>query len=116
MSDSVELKTVKMCRQQLETALMGLGKKLVCFLSQKGFITDEDHEKICNPESFLSEADKAGIIAKRIVNRIQQDSDDYHKLVHWFKLAGIHYQPIVNTLDAEYKRQSNPDGDSEWFN
>ena len=58
-SDPPELRTLKACTPQLETALKGLESGLVHFLNQEGFITDHVVDEVLNPLSMLTEADKA---------------------------------------------------------
>ncbi len=102
MSDSKELKTLKKCTPQLETALLGLDSTLVHFLYGEGFFTDDVRDKILNPATLLSEADKAIELVKWIRNRVKQDKKSYHVLVWRFKQLGKLYQPIVAVLEAEY--------------
>lgn len=102
MSDSIELKTIKKCASQLETALVGLDSKLVHFLQEEGYITDDVHDRILNPASLLGRSDKASELVKWIRNRIQLHSESYHMLINWFRKNGKLYQPIVNILELEF--------------
>lgn len=102
MSDSLELKTIKQCTSQLETALIGLDRKLVHFLNQEGFIQDSICERILNSQSSMDDTEKAGQLVKWIKNRVKQDHQSYHTLLNYFKEGGKHYKPIVNTLEGEF--------------
>ncbi len=104
MPDSVELKTIKKCTSALETALREIDRDLVHFLNDEGFIRDEAHDTILNSSS-RSEASKAGELVTRIKTTVDLDPAKYHTLISWFKEKGASYQPIVNILEDEYRRQ-----------
>ena len=106
-SDSPELRTLQACTPQLETALKGLDSGLVHFLNHNNFITVD---KVRNPVTMLTEADKAWELVKWIKNRVKQDPPSYHVLLGRLKQSGNLYKPIVNILEAEYARQ-NPQGE-----
>lgn len=105
MSDSIELITVKECTPQLETALRGIDTEVVHFLYHEGFITDNVRDKVLNPASCLSEADKASELVKWIRNRVQQDRESYHIFLRRLKESGKLYQPIAGKMEAEYERK-----------
>ena len=113
MSESPELQTVKKCVQQLETAFRGLDRRLVQFLNQNGFITESIQERLLNPVSALTEEQKAGELVKWIKNRIEQDCTSFHVLVDRLKQDGKHYQPVVDTLEAEYEAHGGRSRDSQ---
>ena len=109
-SDSPDLRTLKACTPQLETALKGLDSGLVHFLNQEGFISDHVVDDVLNPQSMLTEADKAGELVKWIKNRVKKDPPSYHELLERLKQSDNLYKPIVKILEAEYARQS-PQGE-----
>ena len=92
--------TVELCTIQLETALLGLERDLVHFLFQNGFISDDVRDKVLNPVSVLSEAEKAGEVVRWIKNRIKQDPTNYHVLMGKLQQCGKRYQPIINRLET----------------
>ena len=100
--------TVEYCTIQLETALLGLGRDLVHFLCQNGFISDEVRGYVLNPVSVFSEAPKAGEVVRWIKNRIKQDQASYHVLMGKLQQCGKRYQPIINRLETT--RQQLPQG------
>ena len=93
---------------QLETALSGLDRDLMHFLCQNGFIGDNVRDKVLNPVSVLSEAEKAGEVVRWIKNRIKQDPASYHVLMGKLQQCGNRYQPIINRLETT--RQQLPQG------
>ena len=107
---SPELRTLKVCTPQLETALTGLDRELVHFLNHNNFITDDVMDKVRNPVTMLTEADKAWKLVERIKNRVKLDPPSYHVLLGRLKQSGNLYKPIVKILEAEYARQ-NPQGE-----
>ena len=107
MSESPELRTIKTCTPQLETALKGVDRELIHFLHGEGFFHDDVRDKILNPVTLLTEAQKAGELVRWITNRVWQDSQSYHTLVNWLKLHGNHYRPIVTILRDEFAQQSS---------
>ena len=109
-SDSPELRTLKACTPQLETALKGLDSGLVHFLNHNNFITDNVMDKVRNPVTMLTEDDKAWELVKWIKNKVKQDPPSYHVLLGRLKQSGSLYKSIVKILEAEYARQ-NPQGE-----
>ena len=105
MEDSVEFKTVRRCTVALETALKGLDRKMVDFLNQNGFITDDVCDQVLNRVTLLSAADKAHELVKGIKNRVKLDKGSYFVLVGGLTQGGVLYQPILNILAEEYQRQ-----------
>ena len=105
-SDSPELRTLKACTPQLETALKGLDSGLVHFLNHNSFITDNVMDKVRNPVTMLNEADKAWELVKWIKNRVKQDPPSYHVLLGRLKQSGNLYKSIVKILEAEYAKQN----------
>jgi hypothetical protein len=108
VSDSPELRTLKECTLQLETALRGLERGLVHFLDGKGFFIDGAAEKILKPESLLTVEQKAGELVTWIKHRVEQDPPSYHVLLNRLKEDGKHYEPIVGVLEAEFSKQTQP--------
>ena len=102
---SIELTTVKECTQQLETALLCLDSELLIFLNKEGFINNQNYDKIRNPSSHLTEKEKAGQLVKWIINRIEQEESEFHKLMNWFNENGKLFCPISDTLKKEYEKQ-----------
>ena len=92
--------TVEHCTVPLETALSGLERELVHFLYQKSFISDSVRDKVLNPVSVLSEAEKAGEVVRWIKNRVKQDPRSYWVLVRKLQQGGNKYQPIIRILEA----------------
>ena len=105
---SAEFMTVEHCTIQLETALSGLDRDLMHFLCQNGFIGDDVRDKVLNPVSVFSEAEKAGEVVRWIKNRIKQDPTSYHVLMGKLQQCGNRYQPIMNRLETT--RQQLPQG------
>ncbi len=106
MSDSCELRTVRSCTPKLETALQVLDRKLVHFMCDQGFITDEIRDSILTPATFWSDAARASEIVKWIRNRVKQNSSYYHLLLDWFRRGGELYRPIVETVNREFIKLS----------
>ena len=109
-SDSPELRTLKACTLQLQTALEVLDSQLVYFLHHSDFITDYVMEEVLGPPTVLTEAHKARELVRWIKNRVKQDPPSYHVLLGELKQSGNLYKPIVKILEAEYARQ-NPQGE-----
>ena len=103
-SDSPELRTLKACTPQLETALKGLDSGLVHFLNHNSFITDDVMDNVRNPVTMLNEADKAWELVRWIKNRVKQDPPSYHVLLGRLKQSGNLYKPIL----YKFWRQSMP--------
>ena len=78
------------------------------FLFQNGFISDDVRDKVLNPVSVFSEAEKVGEVVRWIKNRIKQDPTSYHVLMEKLQQCGNRYQPIMNTLETT--RQQLPQG------
>lgn len=97
---SAELKTVRQCTSELETALMGCDRELVHFLEMEGFISSGVRDEILNPRSILTEAQKAVELVRWIRNRVDQESGSFHILVNHLKKSGKFYRPIVEKLEA----------------
>jgi hypothetical protein len=89
--DSPELRTLKECTPQLETALRGLERGLVQFMDRKGFFIDGAAEKVLNPEILLTAEQKAGELVSWIKHRVEQDPPSYHVLLDRLKEDGKHY-------------------------
>ena len=106
LADSVELRTVKMCTPQLETALKGLDRELVHFLNLEGFFDEEVAEKILDPVTLWTETEKAGELVKRIKQRLRLDPPSYRVLLEWLKQRGSRYRPILGILEAEFAKLS----------
>jgi hypothetical protein len=86
-----------------------LDKDLIHFQRDNGFITDEVHDEILNPQSMWTEAQKAREMAKWITKRVKLDPESFHTLLSHFKHSGVRYLPIAKTLEDEYKSlKSNP--------
>jgi hypothetical protein len=105
-NDSPELRTLKECTPQLETALKGLESGLVHFLNREGFIVDDVEEKILNPVTQLTDMNRAGELVMWIRHRVTQHPPSYHVLLDWLKEGGKHYQPIVSIMEAEFLNQT----------
>jgi hypothetical protein len=105
--NSLELRTLKACTSQLETALEGLDKDLVHFLNQEGFINDVVHNHILSPVTLLRADQKAGELAKWIIHRVKQHPPSYHVFLGRLKLSGKVYEPIVGILEAEFAKQAS---------
>ena len=56
---NLELETVKKCSAKLALALRGIDGGFVYFLNNEGFISDEDLNRILEPVSVLTAAQKA---------------------------------------------------------
>jgi hypothetical protein len=107
MSGSPELRTLRECTSQLETALRGLESGLVHFLNREGFFSDEVQEKILNPVSTFTVEQKARELVSWIKHRVGQHPPSYHVLLGTLKEGGKHYEPIVGILEAEYLKQTS---------
>jgi hypothetical protein len=101
-SHSPELKALKKCASNLDTALKMLDSAFVHFLRHTGFISDNIHDEILDPQSMLTEAQRAGKLVKCIENRVSQDSASFHTLLDHFKQSGVFYEPIFKKLTTEY--------------
>ena len=105
MSASPELITVKNCASKLETALKGCDSPLVHFLRKEGFISDDVHEKVLNPQSMLTTVQKAGELVKGIERRVELDPSSFQLLLNCFKqMQAAFFQPIVKILEKEYHK------------
>ena len=82
-----------------------MDRDLIHFLNLQGFILPSVYDKVLNPVSNLSDLEKAGELVQFIKNRVKQDPDSYQTLLDRLKKVGNFYRPIVNDLEAEYKRQ-----------
>ena len=102
------------CSEQLSTALQSLDRELVHFLLEEGFITENLSEKVLNPLTLLSAADKAGLLVPRIRDRVKLSFQDYHKLVEYLRLNKRKHGSIVDILDKEYNRKAGIKGRA-WF-
>ena len=100
--DSPELRTLRACTPQLETALKRLDRSLVHFLNQEGFLDDDATDKILNPVTLLTEGEKAWELVKWIKHRVKEDPHSYHVLLQRLKESGSLYRPIVGILEAEF--------------
>ena len=109
-SASVELKTLRACTGQLETALKREERDLVHFLNVSGFISEDVYDIVLNPLSMLSEVQKAGELVKGIKWRVEQDRASYHELVAKLKDFGKVYKPVLRALEAEHTRQLGSQG------
>ena len=105
--ESAEFRTVKKCAPLLQKALKGLESKVVYFLNEKGFITDDVMSQVLNVKTVLSVTDKTLMLVEGIKTRVDLDEDSYHELVHGFSQGGPHYAPIVKKLNEEYQRQTS---------
>ena len=105
--ESIEFKTVKACAVALTKALMGAGPEtaMVNFLKEKGFINEGVRLSVIDTKSPLNVANKTNLLVEGIKNRIDQDKRSFHVLVDKFKKSGVLYEPIVDKLTQEYKRQ-----------
>jgi hypothetical protein len=99
-----ELGALRKCATQLEAALEVMDRDLVHFLRDEGFITNDAHNEVLTPQSMLTEAQRAGVLAKGIDNRVRQDSKSFRILLDRFKQSGVLFEPIRRTLTDEYDR------------
>jgi hypothetical protein len=100
-----ELKTLEKCTQELEMAFVEVERDLVHFLLDKCLISSNVHNEVLEPCTFLNDSQKAGKLVKSIKNRVKQDPSSYHTLIDELKRRGRRYEPIVKTLEEEYKKQ-----------
>ena len=107
MGDNPELETLKKCSDKLAKALKGLtsNSSFVYFLNNEGFIEDGDVDRILAAVTVLTPEQKAQELVKLIKERVDQEPQDYHKLMAEFKKRGKHCEPIVKILEAEYAKQ-----------
>lgn len=108
--NSCELRTIKKCTPQLETALKGIDRDLVHFLCNKGFFNEDTSDIILNPESSWTKSQRAGEMVKWIKTRVELMSGSYYMLTDYLNSRGAFYQPIVKILNAEYLKQLAPLG------
>ena len=102
MADSAELNTILSCATSLETAFRKADSDLVHFLLDEGFISEDVHDHILNPGAILDEGEELVML---IQNKVEQDPNSYHVLVHYFMISGEPYQAILHTLMGEYVTQ-----------
>lgn len=93
------------CRTELERAIVALESKFVHFLELEGFLPKTVHDEILKPETLLTDDQKVVKVVYWIRHRVEGDKQSFHLLVDWFKKQGKFYQPIVRTLETEYKQQ-----------
>lgn len=105
VSGCPELRALEECTPQLETALKRLERGLVHFLNLKEFCDDDVDDKILNPVTLLTEAQRAWELVKWIKHRVKQDPSSYHVLLDRLKQGGNLYQPIVHFPEAEHTTQ-----------
>lgn len=84
---------------------MGLERDFIHFLKNKCFILENVRDRALNARAHSNNVEMAGELVMWIKNRVKLDPQAYHTLVHHFRHVGKLYQPIVDTLEAEYKRQ-----------
>jgi hypothetical protein len=106
--DSPELRTLKECTPELETALRGLERGLVQFLDGKGFFIDGAAERILNPVTLLPLDERVGELVTCIKHRVGQYPPSYHVLLDRLKEGGKYYEPIVGILEVEFTKQTQP--------
>jgi hypothetical protein len=109
VSASPELRTLKECTPQLETALRGLERGLVQYLDGQGFFLDGVAERILNSVTLLPLSERVGELVTCIKHRVEQHPPSYHVLLGRLKKArGKYYEPIVGILEAEFTKQTQP--------
>ena len=96
-----ELQAFGKCRPLLELSLKQPNSNLMNFLAEEGFITSETRDTLQNK----GEDYRATELTKYIRDRVALESENYHVLLHELKVHGKHYQPVVNKLEEEYKKQ-----------
>lgn len=63
-------------------------------------------ERVLDPLTLLSAADKAGLLVPRIRDRVKLSCQDYHKLLEYLRLNWRKHGSIVDILDKEYDRET----------
>ena len=98
---SREYKTLNNCIEQLDFGLKSDITGITHFLYREGFIAEDLYEKILDPTSAFSEADKATKLVFKIRDSVKLDSSKYYMLVNHFR-QNKHLDGIVQILDSEY--------------
>ncbi len=96
-----EYKTILRCIEELELALKSDGD-ILNFLDREGFIKPNVYDKVKNPISLLSDAEKAGLLVTGIKDKVKLNPKNYHKLMRHFHQDRKMYGDI---LDEEYRKQ-----------
>ncbi len=99
-----EYKTILRCIEELELALKSDGD-ILNFLDGEGFIKPNVYDKVKNPISLLSDAEKAGLLVTGIKDKVKLNPKNYHKLMRHFHQDRRMYGDIADILDEEYRKQ-----------
>ena len=99
-----EYKTILRCIEELELALKSDGD-ILNFLDREGFIKPNVYDKVKNPISLLSDAEKAGLLVTGIKDKVKLNPKNYHKLMRHFHQDRRLYGDIADILDEEYRKQ-----------
>ncbi len=100
-----EYKTILRCIEELELALKSDGD-ILNFLDREGFIKEPNvYDKVKNPISLLSDAEKAGLLVTGIKDKVKLNPKNYHKLMRHFHHDRRLYGDIADILDKEYRKQ-----------
>ena len=100
---SVEFATLRSCKQKLELALES-DRDIANFLGQKVFIQRHTYEEIDNPKSMLSSSEKAGLLVRGILNKVELNRKNYRVLMDYFSEDEEKYGDIIGILNEEFDR------------
>ena len=107
MADSKEYSTIVNCKRKLEIAFKS-DRNIAHFLLQHHFITQECYDEFDNPKSTLTVAEKASMLVTAIRDRVELNPRNYHKVVDHLHQNIARYEDIIEILDQEYHRKTDP--------
>ena len=108
MAESKEYSTIINCDRKLTVAFKS-DRDIAQFLLQQGFITREDYSEVNNPKSNLTSSEKASKLVTAITDRVELNPRNYHKVVNHLHQNITRYGDIIEILDQEYHRKTDPE-------
>ena len=101
MAESREYATLVKHSEKLEIALIS-DTNILHFLNKEGFITDNVYYEVHDPKSMMSAVKKSCIVVDAIRNKVKLNSQNYHKLLHYFRQNRRSFGDIADILDNEF--------------
>ena len=95
------------CNRELEIAFKS-DRDIAQFLLRQGFITRERYDEVNNPKSNLTDTEKASMLVTAIIDRVELNPRNYHKVVNHLHQNVTRYEDIIEILDQEYHRKADP--------
>ena len=107
MAESKEYSTIVNCKRKLEIAFKS-DRDIAHFLLQQHFIAQEYYDEFDNPKSTLTVAEKASMLVTAIRDRVELNPRNYHKVINHLHQNIARYEDIIEILDEEYCRKTDP--------